>query len=166
MHIVNTLRGKKLNDGAVAVRVLIVDVLDKFALSATSRRCNHVQSEGSVLYKVVPAPRASSVVVVVHSAHNQKNYEDRDQEDADKDEEEQDDAADESQSGSSRNGNDSLMKVMVSIYRELKAASKAAHTRHKVINAPLTALVERTSSSAPSSAMGSPLVIFTSFQLL
>ena len=48
LHVANTLRGQKLIYRAVAVRVLIVDVLAKVALSAASRRMNDVQSEGSV----------------------------------------------------------------------------------------------------------------------
>jgi hypothetical protein len=89
---------------------------------------------------------------------------DEDQEDADEDEEEQEDAADESQAGPSRNA-PTVLNVLVAIQRELKLARQTASTSHKVVLANLVALKERT-SSAPSSAVGSPLVSFTSFQLV
>ena len=94
-------------------------------------------------------------------AHSESD-EDRDEEDADEDEEE--DAEDESQAGSSRN-EPTAINVLVAIQRELQLARKTEATRHKVVLASLVALTERT-SSGPSSAMGSPLVSFTSFQLL
>ena len=94
-------------------------------------------------------------------AHSESD-EDRDQEDAAEDEEE--DAEDESQAGSSRN-EPTVINVLVAIQRELQLARKTDATRHKVVLASLVALTERT-SSGPSSAMGSPLVSFTSFQLL
>ena len=94
-------------------------------------------------------------------AHSESD-EDRDQEDAAEDEEE--DAEDESQAGSSRN-EPTVINVLVAIQRELQLARKTDATRHKVVLASLVALTERT-SSAPSSAVGSPLVSFTSFQLV
>ena len=100
---------------------------------------------------------------VTERAHSDSD-EVRDQEDADEDEEEQEDAPDESQAGSSRNGG-TVVGILSSIYQELKTETKVNATRHKVLEARLTALAER-SSSGPSSAMGSPLVSFTSFQLL
>ena len=102
------------------------------------------------------APKRTKVM-----AHSESD-EDRDQEDADEDEEE--DAEDESQAGSSRN-EPTVINVLVAIQRELQLARKTDATRHKVVLASLVALTERT-SSGPSSAMGSPLVSFTSFQLL
>jgi hypothetical protein len=86
--------------------------------------------------------------------------EDRDQEDADEDEEE--DAEDDSQAGPSRN-EPTVINVLVSIQRELKLARQTEATRHKVVLASFAALTER-NSSTPSSAVGSPLVSFTSFQ--
>ena len=104
------------------------------------------------------APKRTKVM-----AHSESD-EDRDQEDADEDEEEQEDAPDESQAGSSRN-EPTVLHVLVAIQRELQRARKTDATHHKVVLASLVALTERT-SSAPSSAVGSPLVSFTSFQLV
>jgi hypothetical protein len=94
-------------------------------------------------------------------AHSESD-EDRDQEDADEDEEE--DAEDAFQAGSSRN-EPTVINVFVAIQREMQLARKTEATRHKVLLASFAALTER-NSSAPSSVVGSPLVSFTSFQLV
>ena len=96
-------------------------------------------------------------------AHSDSD-EDRQEEDSaeDESEEEKEAAHEELQGGSGRNG--AIVNLLSLIHKELKTQRKTADVRHKVMTATLAVLLEK-NNSIPSSALGSPLVSFTTFQI-